>query len=136
MRYLTAARARRCRPPCWPSLGQAVASSTLVAFYLTAVAAAALIAAAMFAYVDAVDHLSVVTGTVLALTSLAAALVMLDAAVSFPGALSAGSPGGPGVLSTLALLLTVLALVGESVPRLLGRFEGVHARQLRELISR
>ena len=40
------------------------------------------------------------------------------------------------VLSTLALVLTVLALVGESVPRLLGRLEGVHARQLRELISR
>ena len=72
-------------------LGQAVASSTLVAFYVTAVAAAALIAAAMFAYVDTVDHLNVITGAVLALTSLAAALVMLDAAVSFPGALSAGS---------------------------------------------
>jgi hypothetical protein len=61
---------------------------------------------------------------------------MLDAAVSFPGALSANSSGGPGVLSTLALVLAVLALVGESVPRLLGRLEGVHARQLRELISR
>ena len=81
-------------------LGQAVASSTLVAFYVTAVAAAALIAAAMFAYVDTVDHLNVVTGAVLGLTSLAAALVMLDAAVSFPGALSAGSSGGPGVLSS------------------------------------
>ncbi len=135
MRYLTAARAA-VPAALLAVVGQAVASSTLVAFYVTAVAAAALIAAAMFAYVDAVDHLNVVTGAVLALTSLAAALVMLDAAVSFPGALSAGSSGGPGVLSTLALVLTVLALVGESVPRLLGRFEGVHARQLRELISR
>ena len=47
-------------------LGQAVAPSTLVAFYLTAVAAAALIAAALFAYLDTVDHLNVVTGAVLA----------------------------------------------------------------------
>ena len=62
---------------------------------MTAVAAAALIAAAMFAYVDAVDHLSVVTGTVLALTSLAAALVMLDAAVSFPGRSLRARPAAP-----------------------------------------
>ena len=56
--------------------------------------------------------------------------------VSFPGALSAGSSAGPGVLSTLALVLSILALAGDSAPRIAGRFEGVHARQVRELLSR
>jgi hypothetical protein len=135
VRYLTAARAA-VPAALLAVLGQAVAPSTLVAFYLTAVSAAALIAVALVAYLDTVDDVNVLTGAVLALISVAAALVMIDAAISFPGALSAGSPGGPGVLSTLALVLTVLALVGESVPRVASRLEGVHARQVRELLSR
>lgn len=117
-------------------IGQALATNSLVAFYVTAVAAAALIAAALFAYLDTVDHVTVVTGAVLALVSVAAALVMIDAAISFPSALSATSSGGPGVLSTLALVLTVLAAAGESVPLLLRRLDGVHARGVRELLSR
>ena len=91
----------------------------------------------LVAYLDTVDHLNVVTGAVLALTSLAAALVMIDAAVSFPGALSAGSSDRPrralhaGARAERRSRWSATPRRGCS-----GRFEGVHARQLRELLSR
>jgi hypothetical protein len=135
VRYLTAARVAVVAAFV-AVLGQAFAPSTLVSFYVTAVCAAALIAAAMVAYMDTVDGLTVVTGAVLGLTSVAATLLMIDAAVSFPGALSAESANGPGALSLLALVLSVLALVGDTAPRLLARYERSHHRPLRELLSR
>lgn len=135
VRYLTAARVALVAALV-AVLGEALAPSTLVAFYVTAVAAAALIASAMVAYLDTVDRLTPITGGVLALTSLAAALLMIDAAVSFPGALSAEPATGPGALALLALVLSALALTGDTAPRVLARYEWAHARPLRELLSR
>ncbi len=94
MRHLTPARASLAAV-LLAALGSLLAPSPMVAFYLTAVAAAGLIASAFAAYLNGAEALDATSGTIVGLTSLAAALVMIDAAVAFPGALAADGDAAP-----------------------------------------
>lgn len=90
-----------------------IAPNNLLAFYLTALAAAVLMFAAFLAYLAAAEQLDRRTGLAVSTTGLAAALVMADAAVRFPALLDPRAPGGAGVLAMLALLVVLAGLTGE-----------------------
>ena len=107
----------------------------LIAFYFTAVSAAALIGAAFMAYLRAVESPSPRSMLALAGASLAAVLVMADAAVRFPQVLTASPPGGPGLLVQGAVVATGLSLLTE-LPPLPARVPRPDRAQLRELLSR
>lgn len=135
MRHLTPARASFAAV-LLAVLGSMLAPSPMIAFYLTAVAAAGLIAAAFAAYLSGAEALDATSGTVVGLTSLAAALVMIDAAVAFPGALAADGDSGPSRLALIATAASALAVTAEAMPRLLRPLERVDRASVRHLLSR
>ena len=83
-----------------------IAGNPLLGFYLTAIAAAGLIGAAFLAYLEAVDRTRPLELYELGAIALAALLMMLEVAIRFPRALSAGSEG----FSTLVLLSGLLVV--------------------------
>ena len=64
-----------------------IAPNNLIAFYLTALAAAVLLFAAFLAYLDAAERLDARSGLAVTTAGLGAALVMADAAIRFPAVL-------------------------------------------------
>ena len=132
MRHVTAPRAAALAALLALAAG-ALAPSALAAFYLTAVAAAGLIGAGFFAYLAAVER--PLPGMLVALVciTVAAALVMVEAALEFPGTLAGGMPDGPGMLVLGAVVLAAVALLTElPIPRI----PLPDTAHLRELISR
>jgi len=112
-----------------------IAGNPLLGFYLTAIAAAGLIGAAFLAYLEAVDRTRPLELYELGAIALAALLMMLEVAIRFPRALSAGSEG----LSSLVLLSGLLVVSAAVVEQLARHGPNLHrptARPLRELISR
>jgi len=91
----------------------ALAPTNLLAFYLTALAAAILLFAAFSAYLDAAERLDVRSGAAVASTGLAAFLVLADAAIRFPAVLDPRAPGGAGGLALAALVIVMGGLAGE-----------------------
>ena len=71
-----------------------IAPNNLIAFYLTALAAALLLFAAFLAYLDAAERLDARSGLAVATAGLGAALVMADAAIRFPAVLDPRAPEG------------------------------------------
>jgi hypothetical protein len=114
-----------------------IAPNNLLAFYMTALAAAVLMFAAFLAYLTAAEQLDRRTGLAVSTTGLAAALVMADAAVRFPALLDPRAPGGAGMMSVLALLVVLVGLTGE-LTRLPLDTETMRQRwrPLREMLSR
>jgi hypothetical protein len=110
-------------------------TSPLISFYLTAVAAAALIGAGFMAYLRAVESPSPRSLLALAGSSLPAVLVMADAAIRFPQVLTASPPGGPGLLVQGAVVVAGLSLLTE-LPPLPARVPRPDRAHLRELLSR
>jgi len=113
---------------------EAASPSPLVAFYLVAVAAAALIGCGFYAYLAAVDGPAARTLLALGTIGLGAGLVMADAAMRFPMMLTARAPDGPSALVQASMALAMLSLLSElPAPARLPR---PHAAALRELLSR
>src|SRR6184192_4146241 len=71
-----------------------IAPNNLIAFYLTALAAALLLFAAFLAYLDAPEQLDARSGLAVATAGLSAALVMADAAIRFPAVPDPRAPQG------------------------------------------
>ena len=117
--------------------GGLLAPNNLLAFYLTALAAAVLLFAAFLSYLDAAERLDGRTGLSLAGNGLAGLLVMADAAIRFPAVLDPNPPGGA---SRLALFALVVVLAGQSVRLLRLDDESGTLRDrlapVRELLSR
>ena len=90
-----------------------IAPNNLVAFYLTALAAAVLLFGAFIAYVDAAEQLDSRTGPAVAAAGLGAALVMADAALRFPAVLDPHAPGGAGALGVAALIVVIAGVAIE-----------------------
>ncbi len=113
-----------------------LAPNNLLACYLTALAAAALLFAAFMAYLDAAEHLDRRTGTDVATIGLAAALVMADAALRFPSILDPSPPSGVGALSVMALVSVAGGQLADlaGLPELRSMRERL--RPVRELLSR
>jgi len=116
-------------------LAELLSPSPLVAFYLVAVASAALIGAGFFAYLSAVDEPTSPRIAALALIGLAGGMVMAEAAMRFPQLLDARAPDGPGMLVLLAVVAAGVSLLSE-LPSLPGRLPRPAASALRELLSR
>jgi|1186.fasta_scaffold38311_3 hypothetical protein len=114
---------------------ESASPSPLVAFYVIAVSAAALIGSAFLAYLAAIDEPSPRSLAGLATIGLAGGMVMAEAAMRFPMMLSARAPAGPGTLVIAAVTLTALGLLTE-LPALPARVPRPHASALRELLSR
>jgi hypothetical protein len=114
-----------------------IAPNNLLAFYITALAAAVLMFAAFLAYLAAAEHLDRRSGLAVSSTGLAAALVMTDAAVRFPALLDPRAPGGAGVMAVVALLVVLAGLAGE-LPRLPLDTAALRQRlrPVREMLSR
>jgi hypothetical protein len=114
-----------------------LAPNNLLAFYLTALAAAALLFAAFLSYLEAAELLDTRTALSLAGNGLAGALVMADAAIRFPAVLDPNPPGGA---SRLALFALVVVLAGQSARLIQLRHESGTLRDrlapVRELLSR
>jgi hypothetical protein len=114
-----------------------LAPNNLLAFYLTALAAAALLFAAFLSYLEAAELLDTRTGLSLAGNGLAGVLVMADAAIRFPAVLDPSPPGGASALAVFAL---VVVLAGQSARLLqLGQVSRTLRDRLapvRELLSR
>jgi len=91
---------------------EAASPSSLIAFYVVAVAAAGLIGSAFLAYLANVDAPSPRSLAALASVGLAGALVMAEAALRFPMMLSPSQ--GPGALVVAAVVLCLLALLTEA----------------------
>jgi hypothetical protein len=114
-----------------------VAPTNLLAFYMTALAAAVLLFAAFCAYLDAADRLDVRTGVAIASTGLAAALVLADAAIRFPAVLDPRAPGGAGALALVSLIIVLGGLAGELAHAQVDLRSLRHRlRPLRQLLSR
>jgi hypothetical protein len=113
------------------------APTNLVAFYLTALAAAVLLFAAFMAYLDAAEHLDVRRGAAVASTCLAAMLILIDAAIRFPAVLDPRAPGGVGPMPLIALIVVLGGLAGELAHAQFD-FSSVRARlrPVRQLLSR
>jgi peptidoglycan/LPS O-acetylase OafA/YrhL len=113
--------------------------NNLLAFYLTALAAAVLLFAAFLAYIDAAERPDIPrTISVLAI-GLGAALVIADAAVRFPAVLDPSAPGGAGLLPFAALGCVVAGLAADLAHHRLGvDFSGLRRRlrPVREHLSR
>jgi len=90
-----------------------IAPNNLIAFYLTALAAALLLFAAFLAYLDAAERLDARSGLAVATAGLGAALVMADAAIRFPAVLDPRAPQGASALAVVALLVVMTGVVGE-----------------------
>jgi hypothetical protein len=117
--------------------GGVFAPNNLLAFYLTALAAAVLLFAAFLSYIDAAELLDTRTGLSLAGNGLAGMLVMADAAIRFPAVLDPSPPGGASMLALFAL---AVVLAGQSA-RLLQLGQQSRTLQdrlapVRELLSR
>jgi hypothetical protein len=114
-----------------------IAPTNLLAFYLTALAAAVLLFAAFLAYLDAAERLDRRSGLAVSTSGLAAALVMADAAVRFPSVLDPRAPGGAGTMAVLALLVVLAGLAGE-LTRLPVDVDSMRQRlrPVREMLSR
>ena len=84
-----------------------IAPNNLIAFYLTALAAAVLLFAAFLAYLDAAEQLDARSGLAVATAGLGAALVMADAAIRFPAVLDPHAPEGASALAVAALLVVI-----------------------------
>jgi hypothetical protein len=117
--------------------GGILAPNNLVAFYLTALAAAGLLFAAFLSYLDAAERLNARSGLSLAGNGLAGLLVMADAAIRFPAVLDPSPPNGAGKLALFAL---VVVLAAQSVRLLESGGEPGTLRDklapVRELLSR
>jgi peptidoglycan/LPS O-acetylase OafA/YrhL len=113
--------------------------NNLVAFYLTALAAAVLLFSAFLAYIDAAEQLDVSrTISVLAI-GLAAALVIADAAVRFPSVFDPHAPSGAGVLPVLAVVCVLGGIAADLAHhRMRLSFDRVRRRlqPVRQLLSR
>jgi hypothetical protein len=131
MKHLTAPRI--ALPASLAALSAEAASpSPLVAFYIVAVAAAALIGSGFLAYLATVDAPSPRPLAALATIGVAGTMVMADAAMRFPMMLTARAPAGPGTLMIAAVTLTAFGLLTE----LPARLPRPPASALRELLSR
>jgi peptidoglycan/LPS O-acetylase OafA/YrhL len=113
--------------------------NNLLAFYLTALAAAVLLFAAFLAYIDAAARPDVPrTISVLAI-GLGAALVIADAAVRFPTVLDPSAPSGAGVLPLAALGCVLAGLAADLAHHRFGiDYSGLRRRfgPVREHLSR
>jgi hypothetical protein len=87
-----------------------LAPNNLIAFYITALAAAMLLFAAFLAYLDAAESLDTRSGLALGGNALAGVLVMADAAIRFPAVLDPRPPGGASGLALFALLVVLAGL--------------------------
>lgn len=114
-----------------------LAPTNLVAFYLTALAAAVLLFAAFMAYLDAAEELDVRRGAAVASTCIAAMLILVDAAIRFPAVLDPRAPGGVGAMPLIALIVVLGGLAGELADAQLD-LRGVRERlrPVRQLLSR
>jgi hypothetical protein len=113
-----------------------LAPTNLIAFYLTALAAAVLLFAAFMAYLDAVERLDVRRGAALAGTCLAAMLILVDAAIRFPAVLDPRAPGGVGPMPLIALIVVLGGLAGELAHAPLDLRLRARLRPVRQLLSR
>ncbi len=91
--------------------GGLLAPTNLLAFYVTALAAAVLLFSAFLAYLDAAETLDTRSGLSLAGNGLAGVLVMADAAIRFPAVLDPQPPSHASALGVFALLVV---LAGQS----------------------
>jgi hypothetical protein len=114
---------------------EAASPSPLVAFYVIAVAAAALIGCGFLAYLATVDAPTSRTLVALGTIGLAGGLVMADAAMRFPMMLTARAPHGPSALVQVSVVLAALSLLSE-LPALPARLPRLRASSLRELLTR
>ena len=113
-----------------------IAPNNLIAFYLTALAAALLLFAAFLAYLEAAEQLDARSGLAVATAGLSAALVMADAALRFPSILDPRPPSGAGALSVLALVSVAAGQLVDltGLPEM--RSMRQRLRPVRELLSR
>jgi hypothetical protein len=113
--------------------------NNLLAFYLTALAAAVLLFAAFLAYIDAASQPDVPRVVSVLAIGLAAALVIADAAVRFPAVFDPTAPDGAGLLPLVALGCVLAGLAADLAHHRFGAgFDGVRRklRPVRELLSR
>ncbi len=108
MRYLTPTRAGACATAL-AALG--AAAPPAIGFYLTIVACAGLMGAALAAYLAAVDESTPARLIDVAACTLAGLLVVVDAAIRFPAVLQPTAPAAAAQLAELAFALTAAAAI-------------------------
>jgi hypothetical protein len=87
----------------------------VLGFYLTVVACAGLMGAALVAYLRMVDALEPARVVELAVCTLAGLMVVVDAAVRFPALLGPGAPPAAGQLARMAFGVAVAGWIGPAV---------------------
>lgn len=93
----------------------------MVGFYVSLMAAAALLGAGSTAYLRAVDEPSAMAATDLVVCALVAMLVLADVAVRFPDVFSSAVPTAARVLADAALVLALAGAVMQTIASFAGK---------------